>query len=80
MKRFLLVLIAILFAIQGFSQTTLNESFEGAIFPPDYWRIENTSGRSYWVAHPWNSHTGEKNAYSQIYFNDEESTKWLITP
>ena len=35
-----------IFAIQGWSQATLNEGFEGTVFPPDEWRIENTLGSS----------------------------------
>ncbi|MDD4683719.1 MAG: choice-of-anchor J domain-containing protein [Bacteroidales bacterium] len=78
MKRLLFFLMATLFAMQGFSQATLNEGFEGTTFPPDDWRIETTSGGGTWVSSTSIAHGGTKSAKSGYYSGG--CTRWLITP
>ncbi len=65
-------------AIQGYSQVTLNEGFEGTSFPPDDWRIETTSGGGTWVSSTSIAHGGTKSAKSGYYSGG--CTRWLITP
>ncbi|MDY0363039.1 MAG: choice-of-anchor J domain-containing protein, partial [Desulforegulaceae bacterium] len=78
MKKLLFFLLAIIFAIQGWSQTTLNEGFEGTSFPPDDWRIETTSGGGTWESSTSIAHGGTKSAKSGYYSGG--CTRWLITP
>jgi len=79
MKRFLFTFMAIMFFVmQGWTQTTLNESFEGSTFPPEDWTIATTSGSESWVSSTTIAHTGTKSAKSA--FRNGGVTRWLITP
>ena len=79
MKRFLFTFMAIMFFVmQGWTQTTLNESFEGAIFPPDDWTIATTAGSGNWQSSTSIAHTGTKSAESGYLYGG--TTRWLITP
>ena len=66
------------FVIQGWTQTTLNESFEGTTFPPENWTISTTSGSGSWYSSATIAHTGTKSASSAYASNG--CTRWLITP
>ena len=66
------------FVMQGWTQTTLNESFEGATFPPEDWTIATTSGSGSWQSSTTMAHAGTKSAKSA--FNSNGCTRWLITP
>jgi len=79
MKRFLFFAMAIMFFVmQGWTQTTLNESFEGSTFPPNDWTAISTSGQNAWASSTVMTHTGTKSAYSR---NESYGcTRWLITP
>ncbi|MPL66686.1 hypothetical protein SDC9_12373 [bioreactor metagenome] len=78
MKRIFYFLLAMIIAIQGYSQATLNEGFEGTSFPPDDWRIETTSGGGAWESSTSIAHGGTKSAKSGYYSGG--CTRWLITP
>ncbi|MFA6367236.1 MAG: choice-of-anchor J domain-containing protein, partial [Bacteroidales bacterium] len=79
MKRLLFFLMAIIFAIQGWTQPTLNEGFEGTTFPPNDWRIENTLGPTTpWTRSTSYAHIGSANAYAN--YNGSGSINYLITP
>lgn len=66
------------FVMQGWTQTTLNESFEGTTFPPNDWTIATTSGIGNWQSSTDLVHTGIKSAASAYASNG--CTRWLITP
>jgi hypothetical protein len=72
----------IFFVMQGWSQTTLNESFEGATFPPTNWRTQHTrgSGSAVWQSYTDASyaHTGSNSA--AVIYDTDVSTNYLITP
>ena len=78
MKRLFCLLIAMIFAIQGWSQTTLNEQFEGGTFPPDDWTAVHISGTKVWEQHTNSFGTGLYCASVQngTYGNEN----YLITP
>ncbi|MFV0598271.1 MAG: choice-of-anchor J domain-containing protein, partial [Bacteroidales bacterium] len=79
MKKIFYFLLAMIFAIQGWSQATLNEGFEGTVFPPDEWRIENTLGSSTpWTMSTSYAHSGTAHAYTN--YNSSGSINYLITP
>ncbi len=78
MKRLFCLLIAMIFAIQGWSQTTLNEQFEGGTFPPDDWKSVHVSGAKVWEQHTNSFGTG---LYCASVQNDYPgSENYLITP
>jgi hypothetical protein len=77
MKRLLFFLMAMIFAIQGWTQT-LNESFEGATFPPEEWTTATTAGSGTWQSSTGLFHTGAKSAKSA--YQSGGTTRWLITP
>ena len=80
MKKVLYFLLAIVFAIQGWSQTTLNEGFEGTTFPPEDWRIENTEGPStQWYRSTSYARAGGV-AHAYVNYNTSGTTNYLITP
>ena len=77
MKRFTSFLIAILLAITGFSQTTLNEGFEGSAFPPTDWTTIHVSGSYSWARTTDYHHNGSACAYMHY---TTGGNNWLITP
>ena len=71
--------MATIFAIQGWSQTTLSEGFESTTFPPDDWMIVNTLGPSTpWTRSTTYSNTGSACAYTT--FNSSGAINYMITP
>ncbi|MDD2192838.1 MAG: choice-of-anchor J domain-containing protein, partial [Bacteroidales bacterium] len=78
MKRFLFFLMAITFAITGFSQTALNEGFEGAVFPPEGWTKATTQGNESWSRHTSNNPIGTSCA--SVDKQIEGHVNYLITP
>src|SRR5690554_7225633 len=79
MKKLLFFVIAIILAIQGWSQTTLSEGFENTTFPPDDWMIVNTLGPSTpWTRSTSYSNTGSACAYTN--YNSSGSINYMITP
>src|SRR5574344_2109958 len=74
-KKVCFLLMALMLAISGFSQTNLNEGFEGTTFPPGDWTQSNVSGS------PWAYNTEESNGGSHsVYFPYQNGESWLITP
>lgn len=79
MKRLLLLFMAmIFFATQGWSQTTLNEDFEGTNFPPDGWTRVTTQGSSFWKRHTCDSPIDL--ACASVDWASLGHTNYLITP
>ncbi|MFA7082726.1 MAG: choice-of-anchor J domain-containing protein, partial [Bacteroidales bacterium] len=81
MKRLLLFfLMAVIFAIQGWSQTTLNEGFEGTMFPPEGWTKITTQGSETWNREdsPYSNPRGVASASANRSINGH--TSYLITP
>ncbi|MDR0972019.1 MAG: fibronectin type III domain-containing protein, partial [Bacteroidales bacterium] len=76
-KLFFLLVMAIMFAMQGFAQTPLNEGFEGTTFPPDEWNTVHVSGSIYWESDNDSYYTLSGN-YAQTDYGLHEN--WLITP
>ena len=71
--------MATIFAIQGWSQTTLSEGFESTTFPPDDWMIVNTLGPSTpWTRSTTYSNTGSACAYTT--YNSSGAINYMITP
>ncbi len=71
--------MAIIIAIQGWSQITLNESFEGTTFPPENWRKENLQGiTTPWIRSTHNPHNGTAHVFTN--YNSSGSINYLITP
>ncbi len=66
------------FVMQGWTQTTLNEGFEGTTFPPEDWTIATTAGSGNWQSSTDIAHTGTKSATSA--YLEGGCTRWLITP
>ena len=66
------------FVMQGWTQTTLNESFEGTTFPPDDWTIATTAGSGSWQSSTSIARTGTKSANSA--YASSGCTRWLISP
>lgn len=54
--------MALSFVTSGWSQTTLNEGFEGTLFPPQDWTIETTQGTVSWVRYISSSARGTASA------------------
>ncbi|MDD4739641.1 MAG: hypothetical protein PHG98_06795, partial [Bacteroidales bacterium] len=80
MKKFLFTFMATIFIVmQGYSQTLLNESFEGAAFPPLNWITQNTRGpATLWENTTDFAHTGSVCAF--VSYNADGTTNYLITP
>ncbi|MFA6807239.1 MAG: hypothetical protein WCR29_07460, partial [Bacteroidales bacterium] len=74
MKKILLFLFLIL-NFQSFSQTTINEGFEGNNFPPQGWNIYSPYGCIDWVRTKTLTHSG---TYSIFLPNWNTST--IVTP
>ncbi|MDR1561473.1 MAG: choice-of-anchor J domain-containing protein, partial [Dysgonamonadaceae bacterium] len=75
MKKLCFSLLAILFAVQGWSQTTINESFEGEAFPPTGWtNYTKAFTRSSSLAHTGTHSIGYTDASSS------HPTYGIITP
>ncbi|MDR0971165.1 MAG: fibronectin type III domain-containing protein [Bacteroidales bacterium] len=77
-KLFFLLVMAIMFAMQVFSQTSLNEGFEGALFPPDEWTAVNVSGSVSWARYTSSSPMGT--ACASVNYANPGHENWLITP
>jgi len=78
MKRLLFFLMAIIFAIQGWTQPTLNEGFEGTTFPPNDWTSVNVSGSVNWAR--YTSSTPRGTASASVNYATAGHENWLITP
>ncbi|MDR2868762.1 MAG: choice-of-anchor J domain-containing protein, partial [Bacteroidales bacterium] len=78
MKRALFLLLAIFFAMQGWSQTTLNEGFEGTLFPPDDWIANHVSGSVSWGRYTSEGPRGT--ACASVNWASASHENWLITP
>src|SRR5690554_5037061 len=78
MKKILFFLIALCFAITGWTQTPLNEGFEGTTFPPDDWTTVNEKGTVYWERTTGNSPRGTASA--TVNYASAGHQNWLITP
>ncbi len=79
MKRFLFTFMAIMFFVmQGWTQTTLNEGFEGTTFPPVDWTKVTTQGSVSWQRDIANSPMGT--ACASVMYQDPNHTNYLITP
>src|SRR5574344_318281 len=77
MKRFMSFLVVILFfSAVGFSQTTLNETFEGSAFPPGDWTTIHVNGDREWELSTDEHHGGAQCAF--LFWNSNEN--YLITP
>ena len=70
--------MATLFAMQGFSQATLNEGFEGTTFPPDDWAKVTTQGTEAWERYTSDAPRGL--ACASVNYDDPNHTNYLITP
>ena len=70
--------MAIIFAIQGFTQTTLNEGFEGTTFPPNDWTAVKVSGSVSWGR--YTSSTPRGTASASVNYGSSGHENWLITP
>ncbi|MBP1630806.1 MAG: hypothetical protein H6Q15_1699 [Bacteroidetes bacterium] len=62
MKRVLLLLL-IIANLQLFSQTTINEGFEGTTFPPTGWNIHSPAGNLLWSKSSSLKHSGNYSIY-----------------
>ncbi|MFV0502317.1 MAG: choice-of-anchor J domain-containing protein [Bacteroidales bacterium] len=79
MKKLLFFLMAMIFAMQGWSQTTLSEGFESTTFPPDDWMIVNTLGPSTpWTRSTSYSQSGSACAFTN--YNSSGAINYMITP
>ncbi len=80
MKKLLLSLIAAFFALTAWAQApTLNEGFEGELFPPEGWLNINVSGPTTpWTKSTNYSHTGVACAFAN--YNISGNINYLITP
>ncbi len=78
MKKILFFLIALCFAITGWTQTPLNEGFDGTMFPPDDWTTVNEKGTVYWERTTGNSPRGTASA--TVNYASAGHQNWLITP
>ena len=78
MKKQLFFLMAIIFAIQGFTQTPLNEGFEGTTFPPNDWSAVKVSGSVSWGR--YTSSTPRGTASASVNYGSAGHENWLITP
>ena len=78
MKKILFFLIAFCFAITGWTQTPLNEGFEGTIFPPDDWTTVNVNGSVSWAR--YTSSTPLGTASASVNYASGGHQNWLITP
>jgi large repetitive protein len=80
MRRFFLFLVTFVFCyFTAFSQTILNEGFEGVTFPPEDWSIVNNGGSNTWMASTDYYHSGTKSAYI-AYSADPTNNDYLMTP
>ena len=71
--------MATIFAIQGWSQTTLSEGFESTTFPPDDWMTVNTLGPSTpWTRSTSYSQSGSACAFTN--YNSSGAINYMITP
>ncbi|MBP1631048.1 MAG: type sorting protein [Bacteroidetes bacterium] len=70
--------MAIVFAIQGWSQATLNETFDGTTFPPEDWTTVTTQGAVSWERSTSNSPRGVASA--SVNYASSGHQNWLITP
>ncbi len=79
MRKNLLFLFAILFAIQGWSQgPTLNEDFDGIEFPPEDWATATTQGTVTWER--YTSSTPRGTASASVNYQSGGHINYLITP
>jgi len=81
MKKNIFTLAAMMFmTISMFAQWDIDEGFEGTVFPPTGWIVDNTNGGETWVLNtdPAYAHTGSNTA---IYTPSMPAADdWLITP
>ncbi|HHT03086.1 MAG TPA: hypothetical protein GX005_02045, partial [Bacteroidales bacterium] len=70
--------MAILIAIQGWTQVTLNEGFEGSAFPPEDWTKVTTQGTVSWERLTSSSPRGTASA--SVNYQSPNHTNYLITP
>ncbi|MDY4789766.1 MAG: choice-of-anchor J domain-containing protein, partial [Bacteroidales bacterium] len=78
MKRIFYFLLAMIFAIQSYSQATLNEGFEGTTFPPDDWTKVTTQGTEAWERYTSDAPRGL--ACASVNYDDPSHINYLITP
>ena len=78
MKRIFYFLLAMIFAIQSYSQATLNEGFEGTTFPPDDWTKVTTQGTEAWERYTSDAPRGL--ACASVNYDYPNHTNYLITP
>ncbi len=78
MRKTFLLIVAMLFAISGWTQTTLNEGFEGTTFPPGDWTKVTAQGTVSWERYTDNAPRGT--ACASVNYQSPNHTNWLITP
>ncbi|MFA6200446.1 MAG: fibronectin type III domain-containing protein [Bacteroidales bacterium] len=78
MKKTFLLMIAMLLAISGWTQTTLNEGFEGTTFPPEDWSTLTSSTSTRWSRNTSSPVIGTASA-KYAYISGGQRT-YLITP
>ena len=77
MKKQIIYLLFVLFAVSWQSKAQFNESFEGGTFPPANWTVINDGDANGWESNS-TAHTGTKAA--AISFSSDAHDDWLITP